>query len=60
MGHHLRGRLPLATRLRLTEVQRDVEGDTFFPAWDTNNWREVSPTTGVADDVVFRDLERTS
>ena len=50
--------LPLATRLLLTEVQRDVEGDTFFPPWDANNWREVACTPGSTEGVVFRDLER--
>lgn len=26
--------LPLADRLELTEIDADVEGDTFFPPWD--------------------------
>lgn len=32
--------LPLADGLVLTEIQRDFEGDTFFPAWDRSQWRE--------------------
>ena len=51
---------PLATRLLLTEVQRNVEGDTFFPQWDPGNWREVARTPGSTEGVVFRDLERRS
>jgi dihydrofolate reductase len=32
--------LPLADRIHLTEVQADVEGDTFFPAFDRSQWTE--------------------
>ncbi|WP_434286367.1 dihydrofolate reductase [Celeribacter sp. SCSIO 80788] len=35
--------LPLADRLLITEVDTVVEGaDTWFPAFDPTNWREVS------------------
>lgn len=34
--------LPLAEKLYLTTVMRDYEGDTKFPEWDRNEWREVS------------------
>lgn len=30
--------MPLADRLYLTEVEHDYEGDTFFPAWNRNEW----------------------
>ena len=33
--------LPLADRLRLSELKLDVEGDTHFPPLD-KNWIEVS------------------
>lgn len=33
---------PLADRLYLTEVDMEVDGDTFFPAPDPSEWREVS------------------
>jgi dihydrofolate reductase len=33
--------LPLADGLVLTEIQRDYEGDTRFPAFDRKNWRET-------------------
>ena len=32
--------LPLARGLVLTEIQRDYEGDTRFPAYDRSQWRE--------------------
>jgi len=50
---------PFATRLILTEVQREVDGDTFFPDWDPSEWEEVSRELGVTEGVVFRDLRRT-
>jgi len=49
---------PFATRLILTEVQREVDGDTFFPEWDPSEWHEVSRELGVTEGVVFRDLRR--
>jgi len=42
--------LPLATRLELTEVQVEVVGDTFFPAWDKNQWQEVARQHNPATD----------
>ncbi len=38
--------LPLATRLDMTEVHADVEGDVFFPGYDRGAWREVSREPG--------------
>jgi dihydrofolate reductase len=32
--------LPLADGMVLTEIKRDYEGDTWFPAWDRSQWRE--------------------
>ena len=34
--------LPVADRLYLTEVQAEVEGDAFFPEYDSAQWRQVS------------------
>jgi dihydrofolate reductase len=34
--------LPYATRLELTEVHAEVEGDTFFPPYDKAQWQEVA------------------
>lgn len=50
--------LPLATHLFLTEVDRDVEADTFFPQWDRAQWTEVKRERAQTPDVWFVDLER--
>jgi dihydrofolate reductase len=42
--------LSLATRLYLTEIQADIEGDTFFPTFDKNHWKEVSRTHHLSDE----------
>ena len=34
--------LPLACRLYITEIERDFDGDAFFPEFDRSQWREVS------------------
>ena len=34
--------LPLADDLYLTEIEADVAGDTYFPAWDRSQFLEVS------------------
>ena len=35
--------LPIANRMLITEVELEIpEGDTFFPAWDKNEWKEKS------------------
>lgn len=34
--------LPLTDELLLTEIDADVEGDTFFPDWNRDDWDEVS------------------
>ena len=34
--------LPLAERLYLTEIDAEISGDTFFPEFDRNAWKEVS------------------
>lgn len=30
-----------ADRMILTEVHREVDGDTFFPEWNNSSWKEV-------------------
>ena len=37
--------LPLADGLVLTELERDFAGDTRFPAWERNSWREAQRET---------------
>ena len=34
--------MPLADRFYLTEVCHDYEGDTYYPAWDREEWELVS------------------
>ncbi|HEY6241580.1 MAG TPA: dihydrofolate reductase, partial [Burkholderiales bacterium] len=34
--------LPFTDRLHITEIERDFEGDVFFPQLDRSRWREVS------------------
>jgi dihydrofolate reductase len=42
--------LPLAQRLELTEIEAEVAGDTFFPAYDRTQWREEKREAGVSAD----------
>lgn len=42
--------LPHADELLLTEIDADVEGDTSFPAWDSDEFEEVSREGRVASD----------
>ncbi len=42
--------LPRTDRIYLTEVDADVEGDTYFPALDPAEWREVERRGHPADD----------
>lgn len=56
--------LEQATHLYLTEVHAEIEGDTFFPEFDRDEWEEVSREDFEADeknefDYSFVLLERT-
>ncbi|WP_290586453.1 dihydrofolate reductase [Alicyclobacillus sp.] len=42
--------LPRADRLYITEIDLDVTGDTFFPAWDPSAFRLVEAREGVVDE----------
>lgn len=42
--------LSLATRLELTEVQAEVDGDTWFPAVDPTEWIETASEAHAADE----------
>lgn len=55
--------LPLASRLYLTLVDTDVDGDALFPAYAPADWRELERETHTADgrnpfDYVFLTLVR--
>ena len=41
--------LPIASRLYMTEIERDFEGDAFFPEFDRSRWREASRESRVLD-----------
>ena len=34
--------LPLASKMYLTEINIEVDGDAFFPNWNLNDWKELS------------------
>ncbi len=34
--------LPQVERMYITEVEKSVDGDAFFPAWNRAEWREVA------------------
>ena len=42
--------LPLANRLYLTEIDADLQGDTYFPAINRSDWKEVSRKHHAADE----------
>jgi dihydrofolate reductase len=42
--------MPDADRLYLTEIEADVEGDTFFPAFSKLEWKETSRAHHPADE----------
>jgi dihydrofolate reductase len=41
--------LPRADVLEMTEIDRDFEGDVFWPAFDRSAWREVARETHTLD-----------
>ena len=42
--------LPFANRIYLTLVDAEIDGDTFFPAWDSDEWVETASNPHPADD----------
>lgn len=55
--------MPLATKMHLTRVHAEPEGDVRFPKHDPEQWRVVSSTHHPADDrhayaMTFLDLQR--
>ncbi len=42
--------LPLAQKLYITEVGKDYVGDTFFPEFNKNDWKEIFREPHVADE----------
>ena len=57
--------LDLAHKLYITEVKANLEGDTFFPDFDGNQWEELSRIKHPADErhpyeFIFTVLQRIS
>ena len=48
--------LPIASGLVVTEIQRDYEGDTWFPAYDRSQWREAQREAHTSADGVRFDF----
>jgi dihydrofolate reductase len=48
--------LPYATVIYLTQINRKLPGDTYFPAIDENEWQEIRYEE--KGELVFRILER--
>jgi dihydrofolate reductase len=42
--------LPIAAGMVLTEIQRNYEGDTWFPAWERAQWKETRREAHTAQD----------
>ena len=57
--------LPRASRIYLTRVEAEIEGDTFFPELDESDWELVASEVHEADEknahaFTFMTLERTA
>jgi dihydrofolate reductase len=50
--------LPLVTHIYVTEIDRDFEGDTWFPPFDEALFEERSSAPGDTPELRFRILER--
>ena len=48
--------LPRADGMVLTEIQRDYEGDTWFPKWDRKQWNESQREAHTAENGVRFDF----
>jgi len=59
-GQLYREALPLATRMELTLIDAEVEGDTTFPEWPADEWREVSRVHRPADEKNVQGLDFVS
>lgn len=47
-----RALLPRASRLYLTEIEAEIDGDARFPEFDTGEWRRASSEPGPRDEAV--------
>ena len=42
--------MPYVTKMYVTEINQEFEGDTFFPRIDTTIWKEVSREKGIKNE----------
>ncbi|MCC3357084.1 dihydrofolate reductase [Bacillus sp. REN16] len=42
--------LPYSDRLYITEIEEEFEGDTYFPAFNKNEWKVISKEKGIKDE----------
>ncbi len=42
--------MPYVKKMYVTEIEKDFEGDAFFPRIDTNIWKETSREKGIKDE----------
>lgn len=42
--------MPYVKKMYVTEIDKEFEGDTFFPKIDDNIWKEISREKGIKDD----------
>lgn len=42
--------LPHSDRLYITEIEEEFEGDTYFPAFDKDEWKIISKEKGIKDE----------
>lgn len=45
--------MPLATKMIITEVDYDGEGDSYFPKYDKNRWVKTSSVKGNTNNIEF-------
>jgi len=49
-GHVYEQSFQYATHLALTIIHSDIEGDTYFPAWDSTQWKAIKEEHHEPDD----------
>jgi dihydrofolate reductase len=55
-GEIYKAALPFATALHITRIHTSIDGDTFFPEFDTANWSLARAKRRPADDENCHDL----
>ena len=49
--------MPYVTKLYVTQINKDFEGDAFFPRIDEEKWKEVERILGIKDESINFDYE---